>query len=116
MFAIFGPIQNPLKNTFGSYEGIEGEGLILFMSNLTRLLVVGAGIFAFINLLISGIQFIGSMGIPEQTAAAWRRIYMSLIGLAVIVTSYAVAVILGILFFNDPSAIISPKVYGPGTP
>lgn len=115
MLQIFGDIENPLKTTFGSYEGIMGGGLTLFLSNTIKVIAIAGGVFALINLIVSGIQFTASMGDPKQTAQAWQRIYMSFIGLAVVVASFAVAAILGKILFNDATIILSPKIYGPGT-
>ena len=42
--------------------------------------------------------------------------YMSLIGMAVIVGAYALAAVAGLLLFGEANAILSPQITGPGTP
>ena len=113
MLSIFGPITNPLPN-YGELTD-PNMGLISFLSNLIRLAIVGAGLFAFINLILAGFQYIGSGGDVKATGAALNRINMSLVGLVVIVASFAIAGVIGLLLFGDASAILSPTIYGPGT-
>ena len=112
IFAIFGNIENPLSGGYGSVE----EGLVPFLSNVLKLIAVAGGLFALINLVFAGIQYIGSSGDPQKTSQAWAKIYLSLIGLIVIVGSYALAAILGLLLFGSADAILSPTIYGPGSP
>ena len=71
------------------------------------------GLWTFINFIVAGLEYISSNAEPEIIAKAWRRIYMSLIGLGVIVASFAVAAILGLILFGDPKAILQPQIYGP---
>jgi hypothetical protein len=113
---LFGTIDNPLKKLGSSYGDVtETTGPVFFLSNVIRLITVGAGIFAFINLIISGIDYIGSSGNKEVTGRAIQRINMSLIGLVLIVGANALAAILGMLLFGEWDAILNPKIYGPGT-
>lgn len=88
-------------------------GLIKFGNNLLKLIIVGAGIFAFINIIIAGFTFLGASGDPKKTQQAWEKIYMSLIGLMFVAGSFVLAAIFGWLLFKDPTAILSPKIYGP---
>jgi hypothetical protein len=108
----FGAIDSPLKNT--GYSDLAGGGLIMFISNIIKLVTIGAGLFAFINLIIAGFGYISAGNDAKKTTEAWAKIYMSLIGLIVIVSSYTLAAIIGWVLFKDPTAILSPKIYGPG--
>lgn len=114
----FGKIENPLTkiNPNSPYVGMEAEqsGLIVFISNILQLLAVAAGLFAFFNLIIAGFTYISAGSDSKKTSEAWSRIYMSLIGLLLIVGSYAIAAIIGVVFFGDPGFILNPKIYGPG--
>lgn len=115
MASPFGTIINPLEKSYGGLYSTEpGMGLIGFISNLIKFITIGAGLFAFINLIIAGFGYIGAGSDTKKTAEAWARIYMSLIGLVIIVSSYAIAGIIGLLLFKDATAILSPKIYGPG--
>lgn len=105
----FGCIDNPLPTTAPG----PGGGLIVLLSNILRLVFVGAGIFAFLRVVTAGIGFIGAGGDSKKIAAAWDSIWQSLLGLVIIVSSFAIAAIAGQLLFGNWLAILSPKVYGP---
>jgi hypothetical protein len=117
MASPFGTVTNPLNTINPSGYGdlvSSGGGLIGFFSNVLKLVTVAAGIFAFVNLILAGFTYISSGSDPKSTAAAMAKINMSLIGLVIIVASYAIAAIAGLILFNNPSAILSPVIYGPG--
>ena len=116
MFQIFGTIDNPLRiiNPSG-YEGIEGGGLVLFLNNVIRLLILVGGLFAFFNLVLAGYGFLSAGDDPKKMAAAWAKIWQSMMGLLFIVGAFVLAAIFGYLLFGDAGAILNPKLYGPGT-
>jgi len=113
----FGAVTNPLDN-YNSYGELTGTGtnggLIVFISNVLKFVTVAAGLMALINLVIAGFTYISAGSDTKKTAEAWSKIYMSLIGLVLIVGAYAIAAILGLLLFGNTSAILSPEIYGPG--
>jgi hypothetical protein len=74
---------------------------------------VAAVIYAFINFIIAGYQYMTAAGDSKSLSAAWGRIWQSLVGMIFIVGSFAMAALMGQLFFGDPRAILSPKLYGP---
>lgn len=83
------------------------------LSSVIKLAIIGGGVFAFINFVVAGIGFISSAGNPERVSQSWARIYTSMIGLAVMVISFAFAALLGILLFGNPTAILKPTISGP---
>lgn len=91
-----------------------GGGIILFFSNILRLLFVVAGIYSFLNFIVAGFQYMSAGGDSKALTAAWARIWQSLVGLVVIVGSFALAALFGQLIFGDPRFILNPKIYGPG--
>lgn len=105
----FGTVNPPTL-----YGGIS-EGLVLFLNNILRLVFVVAGLFAFLNLIIAGFQFLSAGGDPKTIEKAWNRIWQSLVGLLIIVCSFLLAAIFGYLLFGDPGAILQIKIWGPGT-
>ncbi len=110
---VVGTITNPLiTGPYGNATD-KGRGIILFFSNIVRLAFVVGGIFAFTNLIISGYQYMSAGGDTKALTAAWNRIWQSLLGLAFMVGSFAIAAIFGQLLFNDPTFILNPKIYGP---
>lgn len=110
---IIGTVDVPAQ--FAPYGSITtpGKGLTLLISNILRLVFVVAGIFAFFNLIVAGFQYMGAGGDSKALNAAWGRIWQSLLGLVIVVGSFAMASLLGYLIFGDAGFILSPKVYGP---
>lgn len=112
MDQVIGTVTNPLPGAYQSLEGDPG-GLILFLTNILRLIFVVAGIWAFINFIIAGFGYMNAGGDTKALTAAWARIWQSLVGMVIIVGSFALAALLGQLFFGSPTAILSPTLYGP---
>lgn len=117
MFSIFGDIKNPFEkiNPGSPYATGVGPnfGLIRFLNNILRLLFVVAGLYAFLNLIIAGFGFISASGDPKKISNAWAKIWQSLVGLLIIVSSFVLAAIFGQLIFGNPGAILNPQLYGP---
>lgn len=115
VFDIFGTITNPLEKVGGGshYGGVREGGLILFINNIIRLLMVLGGVFALFNLIIAGYGFLSAGDDPEKMSAAWSKIWQSMMGLLFIVGAFVLAAIFGFLLFDDPTAILNPKIYGP---
>ena len=113
----FGRIENPFKklgvDVYGQDVG-PNFGLILFLNNVLKLVIVLAGVFAFLNVIIAGYQFMTAMGDPKGITSAWNKIWQSLIGLVLVVGSFVLAAIFGWLLFGDATAILQPKIFGPG--
>ena len=91
----------------------DPEGLIKLFNNILRLLIVGAGIFALLNFILAGYQFISANGDPKLINLAWAKIWQSMVGLLIIAISFAFAALLGQLLFGSPTAILKPSIYGP---
>jgi hypothetical protein len=112
-------------NTFASMVGVITNPLTAygelptattFLNNIVRLITAIAGIYAFVNFALAGFQYIQSAGNPEGVGKAWEKIYQSIIGLAIVILSYAIAAVLGLILFGNASAILTPEITGPGTP
>lgn len=109
----FGTINAPV-NGMGSI-GPNGEltGPLTFFNNILRLVFVAAGLWVFVNLIMAGFQYINAGGDSEAVASAWARIWQSILGLVIIVASFLVAAIIGIVMFGDPMAILRPSLGSP---
>lgn len=107
--SVIGTVTNPLAGSYGSVNA----GLIPFFTNLLRLVFVGAGIYTFFNLITAGFQYMSAGGDVKALTAAWARIWQTLVGLLIIVGSFALASLFGYLFFGDAGFILNPKIYGP---
>ena len=106
----------PLFGTIAPPPGITPniEGLTQLLTNGLRLAMLVAGIYAFLNMIIAGYNFISSGGDAKAIANAWQKIYMSILGLTIIVASFLIAAIVGYLLFGDPLFILRPRIYKPG--
>ena len=112
---IFGQIENPLPrvNPGGGYEGVR-TGLPQFISNIIGLIATIGGIALLINFLIAGLDFITASGDPKKIENAWKKIYISLVGLVIIAAGFLLVGIAGKLLFGDYTALLKPKLFGPG--
>lgn len=107
----FGTIQKP--SALADY-GNQG-GLIIFASNLVRLIVVVGGLVALFNIISAGFQYITSQGDPKATEKTLSTLTSSLLGLVLMIAAPAIAAIVGYVLFNNPAFILSPELLGPDT-
>lgn len=105
----FGEVKlpNSLESQYGS-GGAESLGKLLNIG--VRLLVIGAGIYALINLILAGYAFMSAGDDAKKVAGAWAKITQTIIGLAVAAGAFVLAAIFGQLIFGDPTFILSPKI------
>lgn len=87
-------------------------GLILFVSNIIRLIVIIAGVFSLFNLIFAGFTYITAANNVKAVETAWQSILMSLLGLAIIVGSFVVTAIFSYLLFGDATFILRPTIQG----
>lgn len=102
-----GPALKPYGNV--------GPGVGQFFTNILRLVFVGAGIYALINLIVAGFTYMQAGGDTKMLAAAWARIWQTLLGLVIIVGSFALAALFGYVIFGDAGFMLNPVIYGPGS-
>jgi len=95
------------------YGPLTSGGAINFANNILKLAIVGAGLFAFINFISAGYTYLGAGGDVKKVTEATNKIWQSILGLVIVAGSFVLAAIVGWLVFKDPTAIISPKIYGP---
>lgn len=85
-------------------------GITVLLNTFLRLLLIVGGIWALFNIVIAGIGFIAAGGDPKKVSSAWAKIYWSFIGLLIMVASFLVAAIIGIIFFDGPTALLKPQL------
>lgn len=90
-----------------------GEGFIVFLTNLLRLGIVLAAIYALINLMLAGFQYLTAAGDAKAVGQAGEKITHTLIGLIIVAGSFVLAAVFSILIFGDASVILNPVIYGP---
>ncbi len=114
MLQIFGKVDNPLPAVSSNGYKDVTTGLPALISNLIGLLITIGGIAVLINGLIAGLDFITASGDPKRIENAWRKIYISLVGLIIIAASFLITAIAGKLLFGSYTALLTPKIFGPG--
>ena len=106
MLGLLGNIQN--INT--TYQGANGEGLFMFISNLFKLAGVIAGIVLIFRLITAGYAYLSAMGDPKKFQQAGDTITQSILGLVIIAGAFVLAGLVGRLTGID---ILNPTIYGP---
>lgn len=90
---IRGSIENNLKNQIGTGEGIDKEKVITSVNlyyYIVTYLLWGLGIITVIVLIYAGIQYITAGGDAEKAEKAKKTILGAVIGLIIIIASYAI--------------------------
>lgn len=111
VYQFFGQVQPPPGVREYSQNG--QFGLLVFMSNIIRLVTIIAGIWSLFNLIFAGFKYITASGDVKAIETAWNNILMSLLGLAVIVMAFTITAIISFLLFGDAGFILSPTIIGP---
>lgn len=111
--SIFGDIANPYQGTYKNDIKSGSFGLIFFLNNIVKLVFIIGGLFVFFNLVTAGFQFMNAGGDPKQIEQAWNKIWQSLVGLFIMVVSFVITALAGLVLFGDPTWILKPAIYGP---
>lgn len=100
----------------GTLPGIyqQTTGLGPFVSNVLRLVFAAAGVWAFIQLILGGLGFINAGGDSKAIEKAWYKIWQALLGLVIIVASFALISVVSLVLFGRGDAILNPEITGPG--
>ncbi len=111
-------MENQIAQIFGRVNAPPGvsaysDGLTQFISNIVKLLIVGAGIYALFNLVTAGYAFMSAGGDPKKIADASAKIWQTLLGLLVAASAVVLAAIFGRLIFGNANALLQFTIYGP---
>ena len=104
----FGSIKVP--EGLSNYSGSPDASLGQLLNTVLRTLIVGAGIYALINLVLAGYAFMSAGDDSKKVAGAWAKIWQTLLGLAVAAGAFVLAAIFGQLIFKDPTFILNPRI------
>jgi len=105
MIGLLGTIQNPTK-----YASTQGQGLFTFLGNALKLTAAAAGIYMIIQFIMAGFEYISAEGDPKKIAAAWTKIWQSMLGLVIIAAAFILAGVVGRITGIN---ILNPEIYGP---
>jgi hypothetical protein len=97
----------------GSNVDFTIAGIVPFLNNIIKFLIVIAGVYVLFNIILAGFQFINAGGDPKNVEKAWNKIWQSVLGLVIVAGSFVLAAIFGYLVFGDATAILNPKIYTP---
>ncbi|MGB6882369.1 MAG: hypothetical protein WBD86_03695 [Microgenomates group bacterium] len=106
----FGPVTLPEEMQDKYSGGVEGGAIGTFINLILKTLIVGAGIYALINLVLAGYAFMSAGDDPKKMAGAWAKIWQTLLGLAFAAGAFVLAAIFGQLIFGDPTFILNPSI------
>lgn len=97
--------------------GADIAGLSNFLNAIFKFVIVVAGLYAFVNLLLAGYAFMSAGDDPKKMAGAWSKIWQSLIGVAVTAGAFVLAAIFGRLLYGPGAEswtmLLQLQVFGP---
>lgn len=106
--SLFGQVKPPP----GVTKGVEEGGLTDLINNFLKLLIVGAGLYALFNFVLAGYAFMSAGDDPKKMAAAWAKIWQTLLGLTLAAGAFVIAALVGWLIFRDPNTLLQLKIFG----
>ena len=110
----FGAVAPPPGiNKYAGATGNVEAGLPLFINNILKMLIIGAGIYAVFNLVLAGYAFMSAGDDSKKVAGAWAKIWQTLLGLAFAAGAFVLAALFGQLIFGDVDALLQLKIFKP---
>lgn len=107
----FGTLEAPPGvDKFNQASGLSGDQVAIFFF-ISRVLQIGtiiAGIWVVANIVMAGTTFISSSGDSKAATKVKDILTQSVVGLLLIITSYTVAGVIGLLLFGDATYLINP--------
>lgn len=89
------------------------NGLQILLNIILRTLIVGAGIYTVLNLILAGYAYLSASGDPKRIQDAGAKIWHSILGLVVAAGAFVLAAVIGQILFNDPTALLQLKYFTP---
>ena|SRR3989338_1880757 len=114
VFSFIGEVTPP--KALEAWGGGTCGGPILALTNVVfKLVFIVAGIWALWKFIEAGFSFINSGGDAQKLSAARDKIMFTFVGLLIMASSFALAGLVGLLFFGSFDAILNPSITGAGT-
>ena len=109
----YGKVDLPdYLDQFVNVGGVQGGALVVIFNIFLRLTLVIAGFFAIWKFIEAGYSFMNAGGQPEKITEARDKITFTIFGLLIMASALVLAGIIGLIFYQDATAIISPKIIG----
>lgn len=110
--AIIGGVEPPAAVGAINTESGGEIGAIFFASRLITFANIVAGILVMINFVMAGFTYITGAGNTATHQKVREKLTWSIVGVLVIVASYTLAAIIGLVFYGDPTFILTPTLQG----
>jgi len=110
---VFGKITAPTGVDAYNAKATGGIGILLFLSNVIKVLTIVAGIWVLFNFLMAGYTYITAQGDASAANKVKDQLTNSIIGLAIIVGAYKIIAIVSFFLFGDAGFILNPTIPGP---
>ncbi len=107
--SVFGPIEAP-QGVSQLNDDAGGIGLLLFISNMIKMLSIVAGIWVMFNFVIAGFTYITSAGDSGAYSKIGEKLSFSVTGLLLIVAAYTITGVISLLIFGDATYILNPDI------
>lgn len=103
----FGTITPPQTALSGQQPGQAIGGIIQLVIGI---MMAGAGIYAVLNFIVAGYEFMSAGDDSKKVASAWAKIWQTVLGLAVAAGALVLAAIFGTILFGSPTALLNPQI------
>lgn len=107
----FGTVQPPPG--VSRFAGGQAAGVTVLVNILLRTLIVIAGIYAIIQLILAGYGYISAGGDPKRIQDASSKIWQSILGLVIAAGAFVIAAVIGRILFGDPNALLQLQIFTP---
>ena len=104
----FGTISPP--DSLAKYGDKPESAIGVLIQYAIWILIIGAGIYALINLILAGYSFMSAGDDSKKVSGAWSMIYQTMLGLAVSAGAFVLAAIFGQLIFGKWDFILNPTI------
>lgn len=108
----FGQLSPPPGVAQFNAQANDGIGLLIFATQMIRIATVVAGLYILFNLITAGFDYI-TAGDNKAHQKVREKLTTSVLGLVIIVASYTIMGVLGLIFFGDARYFINPVICGP---
>jgi hypothetical protein len=107
---IVGSIKVPIGVDLINTQAGGNIGILLFISNIITFMTIIGGIWIIFNIAYAAFTYITGGGKADSHQKARDSFSMSVIGLLLIIFSYSIAALVGLIFYGDATFILTPTI------
>lgn len=110
---VIGTLQkpDPITNFGDLAAGSSGDGPLKFFNNVLNFAIVLAGVFTLVNFILSAYNYLSSNGEPQKITNAGNLFLKSIIGLAIVGSTFVIAGLIGLILYKNPTALIDFEIF-----